>query len=307
MKNLLIIAVLCLLVGCQSENPFLPNDVAEAMLKEKEVKPVENVAFVYNNDVYWLRNFDGVAKRITQTATVKHDIRQNYAHSRLAYLDANYSPVIIDTVGAMVKQLTTFKGVKQMDWTADDKTLYMLIGNDLQFYGPKPVVPAIEIEYNENVVSAVITKDLDLLYVVQTPTVYGIGTERLIKKNHDGTTITIRKPSGETGHMENIRLSKDGKHFILSYTNYPGEASYTEIGIYSLDDQYPKLTYDNDSYAEPIYDDVSGFLVMTENFGGYNDEFQLLAFYTRNEAFGEDLTKYLTYSTTKPEIYVDWK
>lgn len=308
LKSSLVIVVAVILTGCHSENPFISKELAEAILKEKEIKPVEYAAAILNNDVYWIHNFDQEPKKITQSSSVvKKQVRLSHDHSKIAYLNSLGSPVIIDTLGTVISQVTSFKSVKQMDWGPDDETLWMLIGNELKFYGQSLDVPDLDIEPEDKILSAIITPESDVLYVVQTLIGLNQYTERLEIRSVDGSARTINKEFGEIRHMQSVRLSKDGNYFVVGYTETTDALYLVKMEGYVFSEDFPDFTYDNDRYIDPVFDFNSSYIV-TATSDNSDDNFYLTALYTKNEAIGDDHSKYMfDYTAKSGSVYVDWK
>ncbi|HTE30015.1 MAG TPA: hypothetical protein VK666_06560, partial [Chryseolinea sp.] len=196
--------------------------------------------------------------------------------------------------------------VIDMDWSQDDKTLWLLVDDEIKFYGPALTVPELEKDFQEEVISAAVTANRDVFYIVRRPTASGY-TERLEFRGRNGASRTISKKSGETYHMASVRLSKDKEHFVLGYNLAQGYEELEKLEFYELNASFPDFTYESSqSYAEAIYDAESAFMVtVTSEFG---DAFYLAAEYTLNELGEEDFSKYkYDYSGEIGSVFIDWK
>ena len=295
--------------ACQEESPFVSKEVIDKIIEKNAPKSVEYVSFIMNQDIYLLHNFDDEAKRISYTPQEKKtSIKISHDHSKLVYLTAAGSPVIIDTTGVVLIQLAQYKGVKQMNWTKNDKTLYMLIGNKIQFYGSEISLPVITKEPEEEVISATINGDDDLLYILRYKTGINQFSERLVIKKQSGEEIIINKEMGETDAMKQVNISKDGNFFTVTYTNSVYSKEITQIHVYKQDEQYADFSWDTGQYfIDPIYDDYSKYII-TATSPGWQESYHLSAIHTHTEAFEEDISKHkYTYTGDIGTIYVDWK
>src|SRR6185312_9584066 len=72
-------------------------------------------------------------------------VRMSHDHSKFAYLNAGKQIVVVDSTGKQVTTLSQYTQVKCFDWSADDKTLYILNGNTMAYYGPAMNLPAFSI------------------------------------------------------------------------------------------------------------------------------------------------------------------
>lgn len=305
MKYIKLMIVAAALSACSGENPFLGDDIAMELLNRNQVKEVEFVTFIYNNDIYYLRNFEETPKRITSSPSQKKTkIRISHDHSRIAYLNDNGSPVIIDTLGNTQSVLSNFSGVKQFDWTGDDDGIYMLIDNDILFSHSNIAIPEMEKDFQEEILSAVLTKNNDIIYIVQRPIGLGRYVQRIEVRKADGKSRTIPMKEGEIRKMRTLRLSRDKGYYTVGYSASIYDDVLVKLEIYNLEQQFPEYTFETDTYLDPVYDEYSKFIVM--GLGSGTTEFIPAAFYTVNEVFEEDKSKYKpTFSSGV--IYVDWK
>ena len=303
---ILACTVVILAAACHSDDPFISKQQAEALLKAKEAKPVEYVTAIVGNDVYWIRNFDNTPRKITNSTFVeKKHVRLSHDRAKIAFADNSGHIIVIDTTGNPMTTATMTGDIISMDWSGNDKTLWMLINGEIKFNGPAMNLPELEYDFGEEVISAAVTSSGSLLYIVRSPSGIGTYTERLEIRGPAGS-MTVNKQEGEIRHMETVRLSKDGENFVIGYSRSPGDDYLVKMGIYPLGEEFPTDEYETDSYIDPVFDVDSDYIVMavSEN----ENEFYLTAFYTKNEAFGDDKSKYkFDYSAEAGSIYVDWK
>jgi hypothetical protein len=307
MRKYLIISII-FFCGCNSENPFISKEQADAILKKDEVKPVEYVAALVDDEVYWFRDFDHDPKKLNVfPGGSKEHIRISHDHAQLAFVLDELNIAVMDTLGHNIKLIPAESGIKQMDWSHDDGTIWALIGNDLEFFGPSLDIPELEKDPEETILSVAITGQNDVFYVVERQTGLGHYTERLEYRGHDGTAKTFPKQEGEIRHMATVRLSRDGEHFVLGYTVANTYEYLAKIEIYPVDGNFPDDTYETDYYYDVVYDSESKYFVSAIADSEF-DEYYLIARYTLNDALGPDNNKYkYNYKAYIGEIYVDWK
>ena len=78
-----------LLFSCSKENPYVPKEVIDELIENQTVD-IQNVSFIYNNDIYFLADFNKDVERITNTPSdSKRDIKMSYDYQSFAYLNSN--------------------------------------------------------------------------------------------------------------------------------------------------------------------------------------------------------------------------
>ena len=101
------------------------------------------MAFIYDNEVY-LTQADRSIQQLTNSSNEqKLRIALSYNKDKIAYLNADGTPVIIDTTGQLIETLTDFSNIRFLGWSTDDETLWMM-GEDatsFQYYGPDMNLP----------------------------------------------------------------------------------------------------------------------------------------------------------------------
>ncbi|GAA5037128.1 hypothetical protein GCM10011506_33160 [Marivirga lumbricoides] len=303
MKRILLVSIVMIFVSCKGENPF----VSEEFIKEYEeafgLMPVENVVFIFENEIYRLDNFKDSPKKITSSPNEsKSHVKYTNDYLKIAYLNENGTPVIIDSVGNEEEILTQFSGIKQMDWL-NNNSLYMLIENNIEFYGQPVTIPQIVKEPEEEIISLAITNNRDLLYIVQRRTFYGL-SQRLIKLSQGGEEVILEKEGAY--YMKSINLSKDGNYFTVSCSELPDDHYYDLIKIYSLEDMELEEDIESMGFLSPIYDFESKYLVWAEQFDSWSGTFKLSAIYIEEYDDESNIIKD-DYSSTLNDIYIDWK
>lgn len=306
-------ALVCSLIiinsGCKTENPFLEKSYVDSLMAAKAPKPVERIVFIMDDNVFYLQNFEAIPKKIYSSGSRISSIKINPVENKIAFLSEDGSPVIIDTEGTVLHQLGQYKAVSQMDWTHDGKTLYMLINEKIELFGKTISLPTIEKEYNETVISAAVSKSNSVYYVVKIPLGMNRYTQKLKILDFNGEETVVEKPSGEVRVLKKVNISKDGNHFVLSYTRSSNDPYLKKVSVYKMDKIYPDFEREFQSLVvDPIYDDHSKYLTYASS-GEYSNSYSISANYTSYEHNQEkSLNKYLEGFTAGIDfISVDWK
>src|SRR4051812_22498575 len=117
---IICLAITYLGTGCQKDPyPYITKDAADEIYAAQHPN-VTNVAFIYNNDVYYAADIEKTPVRITTTATFKKFIKMSHDHTKFAYLNAGGNIEIVDNAGKLITTLA-YNAIKSFDWTADDK------------------------------------------------------------------------------------------------------------------------------------------------------------------------------------------
>ncbi len=104
-----------------------------------------DLAYIYDNEVYLSNEILTDQLKLTNNSnstnspyTTKTHVALSPDLDKIAYLDANGTPVIIDILGNQLNRLTQFNNVKDIGWHANNgnTTLYILVNNTLEFWGP---------------------------------------------------------------------------------------------------------------------------------------------------------------------------
>lgn len=249
---------LILLLGSCQKDPYVSKDVIQRMRDSASAaNSVENVCFVYNNDVYFFDNFNNAPQKITNTpANTKTEIRISHNLQKIAYINAAGNPEIIDRSGNILNTLTQYSNIKQMDWSISDSTLYMLIGNQFQYYGPIIHHPLfsfngfpIENVYGIQILSATLSRDNDLAYVVEYNDTWNGGLQQklILKKNDGNDSEVIMSNNYYPNRMEYAKFSNHAKD--LAVTVGFGKV----VHLFTNLQQYPDLTFEDRFYQYPIY------------------------------------------------------
>ena len=138
--------VLVCLTSCYSGPPELI--VTETYLGDDRPTPPFSggVAFLYNNHVYlYLPSYSEPKKLTNSRFEDKSHIALSYGHDKIAFINEQGLPTIIDTSGNELEVVSVNGVVKDIGWSGDDQTLYMLVDNQIQYHGPPMDLPSIDV------------------------------------------------------------------------------------------------------------------------------------------------------------------
>lgn len=89
---------------------------------------------------------------------------------KVAYVSPNNGiPIIVDTLGNVLIELTQYTNVQDLGWHNEDETLYILSNNQVQFYGPSldlpsPLFSIPSNAYDYEITTIDINEHLDVVY-----------------------------------------------------------------------------------------------------------------------------------------------
>ncbi|MFL5762523.1 MAG: hypothetical protein ACJ77K_01195 [Bacteroidia bacterium] len=216
--------------GCE-KSPYVPKAVIDHIRDSiANAKRIEHIAFIYNNDVYYLGNIDVPAVRLTNTpALSKTKVALSHDLQKIAYINSAGNPEIIDRNGSITATLTSYTSVTQMDWSNDDATLYMLIGNSFSYYGAPISHPPLNFSgvpgTMQQVLSATLSKDNDLAYVVEYFDPFAGYQQRLILKKNDGSGTWVNYDNPYTfNQMRYAKFSPNDKDLVVAYDDGVGSS-----------------------------------------------------------------------------------
>ena len=110
-----------------------------------EVELKMDLAYIHDNDIYVVNEIFAEETRLTSTPfSTKTHVALSPLHDKVAYLDANGTPVILDLSGNVLETLSSYNNVTDMKWhfNSGNPTLYLLINNSIVFHGPSLAIPS---------------------------------------------------------------------------------------------------------------------------------------------------------------------
>lgn len=322
MKKILIylagVFITLTLVKCE-KSPYVSKDLIQHMRDSAiAAKTISNICFIYNNNIYFLDNLKNVAQKITNTPTnAKKEVRISHDLQKIAYINSVGNPEIIDRSGSIINTLTSYSNIKQMDWSNDDATLYMLIGSQFFYYGPAISHPLLNFSgipsgTNPQILSATLSKDNDLAYVVEYFDFTNGYQQKLVLKINDGSnTWKLVDNTSFNFDMKYAKFSAHTKDLVVGYDDAVGStyAKLTKLELYSNMNNFPDLTIEPCTDCEfkyPIYSSEKKCIVSAFKDGSGSSSsttFVLSTYYTSDVTFDNRID----YNNTSSDLIVDWK
>lgn len=222
----------------------------------------KDLAYIHRNDIYLVNEILSERKKLSSSPTsTKTHIALSPQHDKIAYLNANKTPVIIDTLGAQIDVLNQYTNVSDLFWHKNNgnPTLVILVNNELEFYGPTLAVDNNPFEYafpsdvTFQAVDAVhINENLDILFTFRfqrpfTPTsslrryYHGVGAN-LSSTNFDKETATedgVYSPSSSSYNNQNypyyhmIKYNEADNNATIGLISNGNESNYNAYSLAS--------------------------------------------------------------------------
>ncbi len=270
MKNIylgFIALLLTTLTACEKvSNPYITKAEVDKIDSARH-PAIKNVAFIYNNEVYFLADFAGKPQQITSNGSTKRFIKMSHDHTKFAYRNAAGSLDIVDKTGKLLASLTQYNDIRNFDWSADDKTLYIINGDGVQFYGPAMNVPSV-VYYNGyyNFISAAVSKNGDLVYLLRKYIFDGSDQYQMVTRKAAGGDPVIYKPEDlGVPAMKTVNFAANGIDLILGFAASGDDVS----AVYLFDglSQYPTQKFGFEAISTPTYQRDARYLL-----GGLNND-----------------------------------
>lgn len=309
-RYILILLVFSATISCKKEDsPWISKEEVDRIKASKKPK-VNHIAYIYNDDVYYIPDLDKEPIRLTNSPNErKLEVRINHSHTKIAYKTIDGSPIIIDIEGNVLEKLDQYKKIIQMDWSKDDQTLWMLpkYSDKLIFHGKSMNLPQLKYKKPGYITSLSISSRNEIAF----------------------TTVTVlnKAPHWEgrlyfsiNGDFKEIDI-EDNIHYIgpkPCYVNFSGNASdlavgfswnpedyqkHREVHYYSTLSEKPKLIKRStfgERFRYPIHrSDIGYELVTFDN----SSSFQILI---HNYKTQKIIIKNYG-SNPKSRVYIDWK
>jgi hypothetical protein len=309
-NNFILFCYALFIMGCTKESPYVSEDIINEIKAIYSPSKYMHIAFVYNSDIYYLKDGQSTPKRLTFSPQIsKTKIRISYKHNKIAFLRNDVIPTIIDTSGNVISELTQYNGVKQMDWSNNDSALYMLINNTFVFYGTKINIPQltipndIPVNVGATIISASISSKNDIAYIIGYSDLYG-AKKRLIVKSSNGTEIL--NSNSEDKYMQYVCFSGNASDFVVGYTDYnSSENLFIKISLFSDLKKYPKQTLESSSscfYITPNYrSDINAIVTTYKNSSTSNATIIFREIGMDNDLLLND------FSSSNNNLIVNWK
>lgn len=293
-------------------NPYVDKSVIEELIKLKN-PDVEHVALIYKNDVYYLENLSKPGKRITNTPNItKRLIKMSHDHKKFAYLEYySGSIAITDLNGEVTARISQYADIKSFDWSADDKTLYILNGDKIVYYGPDMKLP--EITYNGlvsgmsmEVLSASVSIQGDLAYVIHGYN-YLVGDKyKMIIKPADKSADVVFEDNSIYPKMQYVAFSNNKRDLVLGYiTNSTKPNHINQAYVFTNFKRSGDYDFGSDAgMITPLFNERKSFAVTAYASGAPVTIYPLAIGFNKQaerKIIGE------TYTSDGDVLYTDWK
>lgn len=266
---------------------------------------VQNVAFIYNSEVYFVADFPGKALRVTNSGGGKKFVKSSHDHTKFAYLSSGSVIEIVDRTGKVIATLTNYKDVRNFDWSADDKTLYIVNGENIAFYGPALKVPSVTYEGGYyDFISAAISDKGDFAYILKKYNFSALDQYEVVIKPANGGTMKIFKDDNNDFPMAYINFAANSNDMMLGFRElHSGTDDLDKVYLFDGLNAYPtvKIGATSSRYSTPVYNSKVQYLLLGVD--NDQDKHQIVATYLKDDV--PDNNKVLTdYDGVQ---YLDWK
>jgi hypothetical protein len=304
-----------LAIGCQKDPyPYITLNDVKAI--DSVAHPaVKGAAFIYNGNVYFVNDFTKPATQITTDGSAAKFVKVSHDYSKFAYLNSGNQIMVVSNKGAVLTTLSQYTQVKSFDWSADDKTLYILNGDAMAYYGPAMNLPDLDFESfnkysDQEVVAASVSLKGDLAYIVSAFD-FNIGTryELIISPADKSKAIEYVTSEFDGTAMDYVNFSAHNQDLVVGYGSGVG-AVQQRLELFTDLASYPTDNTGGYHGATPVYNSALDYIVA----GGQNDDGSIspAAIYLGEKPIFADASVPQTiilnkYSLTGGILYTDWK
>lgn len=167
----LILTLATILGSCKKFEPTYGTETASTAFLNDDVY---EIAYSTEDGVFLINAKMTRSKMLVSFANKPNPraghVALSFSRDKVAYIDPdNGIPIIVDTLGNVLTQLTQYPNTKDLGWHNKDSTLYILANNEVHFYGealdlPSPlfVAPPFSVDYEVTAID--IDEDLNLAY-----------------------------------------------------------------------------------------------------------------------------------------------
>jgi hypothetical protein len=160
------------------------------------------VVFVEDHNVYTILSDSTGWRKLTTSGDAYGEISICYNRSRVAYLNQQGSPVIIDMQGKVIGKFPEFTHVRNLGWMGNHETIYFIHDNRLVQAGPPVTLPELDFEN--------IANPLDLVSVAIAPANNTVACIFRIEGDFFGNIMDVYHPDG-TLERTRVDLAQDLK------------------------------------------------------------------------------------------------
>lgn len=306
-----VVLVAATMFSCSEESPFLSEKEARQIIKETNMArdpfhQITNVVAVINNDIYYFKRWDSIPKRLTTTpAQVKTHIKLSSDRTQIAYLNSIGTPVIISAAdGKLIKTISDFSYVSQMDWAKDKNALYFLSDKKVYSYGSPLQATQPESSHPwDDVASFSMNGKGDYGYFIKYYGNYFYTLKYVSSSKALDKTFT----NFDGDMYDYIDFYDNNGNFLLGESDYYGKG-FERIICFQDYNMYPAYEWDYEQMSSPEFSsDHEVLLYGTME----NQVYQMKAVYLGTEAYEghglyDRLSKTLSEYTSTSQIYLDW-
>jgi hypothetical protein len=324
MKNLVYILLSVLIIsviGCKKD-PYPYISLSDVKKIDSLVHPaIKNAAFIYQNNIYYIADFIKPVTQITTNGSAARFVKISHDHSKFAYLNSSGIIVIVDDKGNVITTLSQYTLVKCFDWSADDKTLYILNNNSMVYYGPSLNLPSMDYsgpdaKSDVEVLSASVSMKGDFAYVVEGfDFMNGYSEELVIAPAGNGQRIEYSDPDDAGYTMDYVNFSSNLQDLVLGYTesgNYFGNQENIKCftGLKAYPDGGAAV---GSNSATPVYNSTLNYIVtgLKSSSNTYTGIAPAAVYQEAPSMYaGANTAKTLilsNYSVAGGSFYIDWK
>lgn len=302
---IIIFLAVWVLSSCQKDPyPYISLDRVKQIDSARH-PVIQNVVFVYNDELYFMADFAAKPVRITNSGVPKKFVKSSHDHTKFAYLSSGNIIEIVNKAGKIIATLTNYKDVRNFDWSVDDKTLYIVDGENIDFYGPALKVPSVTYEGGYyDFISAAISDKGDFGYILHKRRFEGSDEYEVVIKPAGSGAMKIFKDDNNDFPMAYINFAANTNDMMLGFRElHSGTDDLDKVYLFDGLSQYPTLKFgpSNSGYSTPVYNSKVQYLL----WGVENDDriHQIYATYLKDDV--PDNTKSLT--GFDGVQYLDWK
>ena len=225
-----IILLLSILIGCKKDSST--DNVSSASNKDV-------IVYIANNEIYKMYSDTVLSIQLTNDGRSKKEIAINKDKNKIAYLDQDGIPEIIDTQGNFVDKLSNYKGATCLRWAKNENTLYFIYNNKITFYGTALPIPNTSPIISGTFASIDISSNNDLAFVINSGSYSYLGYIL-------NDTYKTSKYTYSYSDFENVKWSIDNL-YLYYYDTYYDELMYSSISY--LYNEYTELSSSSSQYA----------------------------------------------------------
>lgn len=310
-----LVCLAILVVSACQKGPYPYITLKQVKEIDSIVHPaIKNAAFIYKNNIYFVTDFTKNPVQITTDGSAAKFVKISHDHSKFAYLNTGNRIEIVGNNGAVVTTLSQYTQVKCFDWSPDDKTLYILNGNSMVYYGPSMNLPAFNYPNGseQEAISASVSMQGDFAYVVQWFDFFNGYQYELIIQPHDNGNQIVYSNNENAYQMDYVSFSDNDQDMVVGYKNLNDYGSDVQqnIDVFTGLKSYPDFSYG--ATCTPLYNSAINYIVAGRNtddnstnvpaalYMGTNDS----EFANANVAQNIFLTNY---GSASANVYTDWK